>query len=167
MLNELISLAEGHELTVLGVIAIALSGVVQVSKVQLNPWSAVGRLLLIPVTKIRDMMIAPLLNEFVALNTRVIRLSEEIEALNQEQMNTKKRDREKTKSTLRRSILRFGDECRIRQKHSKEMFDNALTDISDYERLVNLTSDPNGVLTGAIEIINEAYSKCLRDNDFL
>lgn len=167
MLDTLRNLTEGREVSCIGALIVLLSGMVQFSKIKINPWSALGRLFLIPLTHVRDIMIAPLINEFVALNTRVIQLSEEIEALKQEQIKTKKRDREKTKSTLRRSVLRFGDECRIKQKHSKEMFDNALTDISDYERLVNLTADPNGVLTGAIEIINEAYSKCLRDNDFL
>lgn len=167
MLNELTNLAEGHELSLIGVAVILLSGLVQVSKIELNPWSAVGRLLLIPVTKVRDVMIAPLLNEFVALSTRFIKLSEDVELINQALKDVENQRHEELKTNIRRSILRFGDECRIGTEHSQEMFNEVLRDISRYEKYVDLTKDPNHVLTSTIGIINEAYEKCLRDNDFL
>ena len=71
------------------------------------------------------------------------------------------------KQGIRRSILRFADECRISRKHSQEMFLNALRDIDEYERLCTLTADPNNVVREAIEYIRETYHKRLIENDFL
>ena len=74
---------------------------------------------------------------------------------------------EQQKQNIRRSILTFADECRIAQKHSYEMFLNALRDIDEYERLCKLTTDPNNVVREAIEYIRETYHNRLIENDFL
>lgn len=74
---------------------------------------------------------------------------------------------EQQKQNIRRSILRFADECRISRKHSQEMFLNALRDIDEYERLCMLTTDPNNVVREAIEYIRETYHDRLINNDFL
>lgn len=167
MINELIKTSTEHGLSTIGIVVIACSGIVQFSKININPWSAIGKVCLIPLKKIRDIMLAPIIEEFSMINEKITSLTEEIETLKKEQTEIKEQDRKKTKAVLRRHILTFGDELRIGIRHSKEAFDNTLNDISEYARLVDLTHDPNHVLTNALDVIDSAYEKCLRDNDFL
>ena len=68
----------------------------------------------------------------------------------------------------RRRILRFSDECRLGTKHSKEMFDNVLDDITFYNRYVSEHPKFVNEKTKAAEaFINAVYKKCNDDNDFL
>lgn len=65
-------------------------------------------------------------------------------------------------------ILRFDDEIRHKQNHTKEHFDQILDDITEYGNYCS--SHPNyendkAVL--AIENIRETYKKCRDNNSFL
>jgi hypothetical protein len=71
------------------------------------------------------------------------------------------------KQNLRRSILRFADECRIGVRHSREMFVNTLSDIDEYYVLCRDTEDPNEVIKEAISYIKEIKHQCMVDNDYL
>jgi hypothetical protein len=71
------------------------------------------------------------------------------------------------KQNIRRSILRFSDECRIGTHHSREMFTNALADIDEYYELCKDTGDPNEVIKEAIEYIREVNHQCLIQNNYL
>lgn len=71
-------------------------------------------------------------------------------------------------NTRRYRILRFDDEIRHSQKHTKEHFDQIMEDITEYERYC--TSNPNyknnkAVL--AIENIKATYMTCAQTNNFL
>lgn len=70
--------------------------------------------------------------------------------------------------TCRVRILRFGDECRIHMKHSKEMFDQALEDIDTYEKYCDAHPEfLNNKTVLTIQLIKDAYQKCVENNDFL
>lgn len=65
-------------------------------------------------------------------------------------------------------ILRFSDEIRRNLRHSKETFDQALSDVDTYE--LYCASHPtflNSKTVAAKQKIIETYSKCLDENDFL
>ena len=68
----------------------------------------------------------------------------------------------------RSRILRFGDELRLKQKHSKDMFDSTLIDIDIYEKYCNKhTEFANNVTLATISIIKDTYQECLINNNFL
>lgn len=68
----------------------------------------------------------------------------------------------------RSRILRFGDEIRLKQKHSKDMFDSTLIDIDIYEKYCNKhTEFANNVTLATISIIKDTYQECLINNNFL
>lgn len=70
--------------------------------------------------------------------------------------------------TWRYRILRFDDEIRHDEKHTKEHFDQILEDITDYERYCKENPDfPNDKAKLAIENIREIYLKCSREKTFL
>lgn len=65
-------------------------------------------------------------------------------------------------------ILTFADEIRRGVRHSKETFDQSLSDIDVYERYCAEHPDfLNNRTVAAKAKILEAYSKCMDDNDFL
>lgn len=79
----------------------------------------------------------------------------------------KKAEEERAKAARRR-ILRFADEIRSKVRHSKEFFDDVLADISFYKNYCKETPKfENEKAVMAIELIEETYKKCLRENDFL
>ena len=68
----------------------------------------------------------------------------------------------------RSRILRFGDEIRLRQKHSKDMFDSILIDIDIYEKYcVKHVEFSNNITLSTIAIIKDTYQECLINNNFL
>ena len=71
--------------------------------------------------------------------------------------------------TARSKIIRFADECRRGEQHSQEAFNNIMEDdINFYE---DYCSDhpkfANNKATASIELINEVYKACLKDNTFI
>lgn len=65
-------------------------------------------------------------------------------------------------------ILTFADEIRRKERHSKETFDQVLSDIDTYERYCDLHPDfMNHKTVAAKAKILEVYSECLDKNDFL
>lgn len=65
-------------------------------------------------------------------------------------------------------ILRFGDECRIGIRHSKDYFDQIETDITTYEHYcANHPNFKNNMTVITAEYINKIFARCLETNDFL
>ena len=65
-------------------------------------------------------------------------------------------------------ILTFADEIRRKERHSKETFDQVLSDIDTYERYCDLHPDfMNHKTVAAKAKILEVYSECIDKNDFL
>lgn len=68
----------------------------------------------------------------------------------------------------RARILRFADECRRNELHSKEFFDSVLDDVDLYEWFSNGHPDfPNNKTVASTKIIKDLYDKCLRENKFI
>lgn len=68
-------------------------------------------------------------------------------------------------------ILRFADECRRGEKHSKEHFDTVLSEGGDVDIYEDYCSKhpkfPNSKTTTSVKIIKELYEDCLKDNKFI
>lgn len=65
-------------------------------------------------------------------------------------------------------ILRFSDEVMRQERHSKENFEQVLSDIDAYEHYCANHKDYKNSKTGvAIGIINKVYETCLEGNTFL
>lgn len=70
--------------------------------------------------------------------------------------------------TWRYRILRFNDEIRLGEKHSKEHFDQIIEDIDNYEDYCRTHPDfPNNKAVFAISHIKKVYQKCINEKTFL
>ena len=101
--------------------------------------------------------------------------SSESQAVEKKINNIEERDLEQDRKSeeervkaARRRILRCADEIRSKVRHSKEFFDDILADISFYKRYCKENPKfENEKAVMAIELIEETYKKCCRENDFL
>lgn len=100
---------------------------------------------------------------------------DKLDTLQKEVNELKKIDRQQNEERdkdnaleARRRILRFADECRRKDKHSEEYFNNVLEDINDYKKYCHEhESFENEKAVIAISIIEAAYKHCYENDDFL
>jgi hypothetical protein len=65
-------------------------------------------------------------------------------------------------------ILRFADECRREEKHSKEFFDSVLDDIDLYEHYCeNHPKFKNNKTVASTKIIKDLYKECVLGDKFI
>lgn len=89
------------------------------------------------------------------------RMEDSDDALRQQQLRI-------NADTRRVRILRGSDEIRMHIKHSEEWFDQTNEDITEYEKYCEEHPGyKNNKAVHAIQNINQAYQKALKDNDFL
>ena len=151
MLEEL---TMGELLGWCGAAVVALSGVVEFSKIKINPWTWLAR-------HVGRAINGEVLDKMDTLNERVDKLSGKVDQI-------EARQDERDAKTARTHILRFGDEVRIGVRHSKESFDEVLADITAYETYCNAHPEfPNNRTRAAEKFISETYDECLRENKFL
>lgn len=137
-----------------GAILVAMSGVIEVSKIKLNPWSWLAR-------HVGRAINSEVLDKMDAMNERVDKLSVKVD-------QSEARQDERDAKLARNHILRFGDEVRVGTRHSKESFDEVLADITAYESYCQAHPEfPNHRTRAAEKFITETYDRCLKEDSFL
>lgn len=126
---------------------IALSGLIEVSPIKINPWSAILRWF-------GNKMNGDVSKDVAILKEKVQKLSDR-----QEECEAK---------AARVRILRFGDELYQGKRHSKEHFDNILADITTYNDYCrdhpNFENDRTKITE---KLIKDTYQRCLTEHTFL
>lgn len=126
---------------------IILAGMIKIPPIQVNFWGWLGRI------------IGKTINGEVL--DRVDKLTGEIDYL-------KENEKLKDARHSRQRILRFNDEILFGQRHSKEHFDEILEDIDAYEKYCREHPEyENHRADLAITSIQEVYTDCLKEHDFL
>lgn len=130
-----------------GIIFIVLT-LVQVSKIEINPWSWIAKIV------------------GRAINGEVI---EKVDKLDHDLQVLKAESEEREAITCRTRILRFGDEImHTTTRHTKEHFDQILTDIKYYEDYCDThVKFRNNIAVATIKHIKSVYQNCLKNNSFL
>ena len=131
----------------IALIIAAISTVIQISPIKVNPWSWAAK-------KIGKALNGEMLD-------RIDQLEKQIDKVEAEAA-------ERSAKHSRAKILRFGNEVRSHQKHTKEYFDEILAEITEYDQYCNDHPDfKNKMTKNTSEIIQETYKKCMADDDFL
>lgn len=126
---------------------LALSTLVEISPIKINPWSAILRWF------------------GNKLNGDVIK---EVEILKEKVQDVSDKQEEYEVKSARVRILRFGDELYQGKKHSKEHFDNILADITTYNDYCRDHPDFQNERTKMTEKqIMLIYQRCLTEHTFL
>lgn len=143
----------------LSFIVIMVLSLVEISPIKINPWSVLIK------------WIAKLLG-IVDLKTEMVQVRDRMDELEKkiDNMKISEEEKEQLKEALaaRRRILRFNDELLLKIKHSKEMFNDILKDITDYDNYCRTHPDfVNQRAVFAEQNVGKAYKKCMEENDFL
>lgn len=134
---------------------------VQIAPIKVNPWSAVGRLIMKGVSAIGKALNADVARELAEVKSKLSELEKHNE------MQDKEREEDKALDARRR-ILQFADEIRRKVRHSEEHFTNVFEDINYYKTYCREhTEFENDKARISIKIIEDTYEKCSRENDFL
>ena len=155
-LTELLNQLNLGNLSILLFLALSL---VEISPIKINPWSMLIKWLA------RLLGISDLKTEIVQVRDRMDELEKKID-----KMKISEEEKEQLKEALaaRRRILRFNDELLQKVRHSKEMFDDILKDITDYDNYCREHPDfLNKKAVLSEQNVARAYQKCMEENDFL
>ena len=102
------------------------------------------------------------------LNQAINDLGGKLDTANKALEELKKENGENKASTCRYRILRFDDEIRHNEKHTKEHFDQILEDITEYERYCEThPAYENNKAVMAICNIKRIYQQCESEGTFL
>lgn len=137
-----------------GGIILVICTLVQITPIKLNPWSWIAR-------RIGRAMNGEVIEKVDVLDKRIIAVEKEVS-------NLSNLVAERDATTCRTRIIRFGDEIYHSQRHSKEHFEQILSDIQTYEEYCR--SHPtyrNNIATATIKRIRAVYDKCMEEKDFL
>ena len=155
-LTELLNQLNLGNLSILLFLALSL---IEISPIKINPWSVLIKW----IAKLLG--ISDLKTEIVQVRDRMDELEKKIDNM---QISNDEKNQLKEALAARRRILRFNDELLQKVRHSKEMFDDILSDISDYDRYVRMHPDfVNQKAVFAEQNVGKAYKKCMEENDFL
>lgn len=127
-------------------ILIVLMSIVQVSKININPWDWL-------LGVIGKKLNANILTEVEGIKKT---LDEHIKADEKEKLENQRRD-----------ILEFANSCMNKRKHTQEQFNFVLKKCDEYEKYIEENHIKNGEITSAIEEIHRLYTKCRQENSFL
>jgi len=127
-------------------IVIVLASLIQVSKININPWDWFFAL------------IGKKLNKEVFEKVEKIekKLDKHIADDNKEKLEGKRRD-----------ILDFANACMNGRKHTQEQFTFIVKLCDEYDAYIEKTHEKNGEISSAIEEIRRLYVKCRQNNTFL
>lgn len=100
-------------------------------------------------------------DRYIELLGAIGKLSEKID-------NLKAKEDEDKAIQHRVRILRFNDELKEGRKHSKESFDQVLSDTTYYRKYCDQNKDfENDMTLEAVNNIKRVYRKCMEERDFL
>ena len=153
-LQDLLSLtAIKNGLSVGGIVFVVVASLLQVSKININPW---------------DWVLGLIGNK---LNNN---LKKEIQALKKEMNDVASKldshiseSEAKELQDTRRDILEFANSCMNGRKHTKEQFDFVIAECDAYEKYIEDKDIKNGFITSAIREIRRLNDKCIQTNSFL
>jgi hypothetical protein len=143
----------------ISVIVFILLTLVEITPIQINPWSMLARW----ISKVQG--IDSIKTDIEKVSGRIDEVEGKIDDLKISQQD---KDELKDALAARHRILRFNDELLSNQKHSKEMFDDILKDITNYDKYCR--EHPNFKNRKAVlseENVVRVYQDCLRTHDFL
>ena len=96
------------------------------------------------------------------------KIMEMIESLDKKIDKIDKEAQEREAITARVRILKFMDELLEGRKHTKDSYDQVMTDITNYNKYCSTNPDfKNNQTEATIEYINKDYQKRLEKHDFL
>lgn len=144
---------------------IGVLSLIQVSKIEINPWTWLAR-------KFGNAINHDISEQIKGVEEKANKRMDDFEKAIEEIKSTQDHDREATEQyraiASRVRILTFNEELLQNTKHSKEMFDQVLFDITNYTHYCDKHPNfENEKAVMAINNVRRCYQQCLEQGDFL
>ena len=141
--------AANDNLTIIGIIIFILLSLIEISKIKINPWSWIS-----------GVIFKGIINELKANKSEIVALKKELSEFKKEQKFNEA-------TAARRRILRFNDEAIFGMKHTREHFDEVISDIDNYESFCKENPDyQNNKGKMAMKNIKDIYQRRIAENKF-
>lgn len=144
---------------ILLILLIIFLSLVEITPIKINPWTCLIRW----ISHIQGL--DKLSKEVASIRLHMDEIDKKIDNIKSE---SEEKSALKDALLSRHRVLRFNDELLQCVRHSKEMFDDILQDITDYDRYC--ATHPNFRNQKAVQAelnIKRKYQKCLEEHDFL
>lgn len=135
-------------------VIVLLFSLVEVSKIKLNPWSAIGRTIgkFLGVKEVKD---------------KVDAVEKKVDQLEEKVTEIEDTVEEGEAISARTRILRFSREIGDGIYHDKGMWDHIMADIEMYNSYVTSHKDfKNGITEPTTEVLKEQYKERIRKQDW-
>ena len=133
----------------ISLLAVAVSFIIQISPIKLNPWSWIAR-------KIGNAINHDMIENFKLLSHKVDKLQAGMD--------------EGSAKLAREKILEFGDDLIYQpdRRHSKDRFDDVVQHITEYDCYCQEHPEfKNHMTETTTKLILDTYEKCMREHSFL
>lgn len=134
-------------------IVFVLSSVIEVSKIQINPWSKLLECL------------GNVLFKNIEQDLKDVKLN--IQNLSIQTEETAKTIDDNEVWRLRYEILAFANSCKNHKQHTKDEFEHILEAHDKYNYIIRKRGIPNGVMDVEHAYVRDLYRQCLENNSFL
>ena len=128
------------------IILIILMSIIQVSKININPW---------------DWLLGGIGKK---LNKSI---TDKVEEIEKKLDNHIADDRKEKLESQRRDILDFANACMNGRRHTQEQFNFVIKKCDEYEKYIEDNHIKNGEISSAIEEIRRLNTKCRQKNSYL
>lgn len=140
---------------------VGLMSLLEVSKIEINPWTYLAR-------KFGNAINHDISEQIKEVNQRIDNVESSIDEVKRIQTDDESKADEYRAITSRVRILKFNEELLRDVKHSKEMFDQVLEDVTKYTHYCNEHPNfENDKAVLAINNVRKCYEKCLEQHDFI
>lgn len=147
-----------------GIAIVGIMGIMsllEVSKIEINPWTYLAR-------KFGNAINHDISEQIKEVNQRIDNVESSIDEVKRIQTDDESKADEYRAITSRVRILKFNEELLRDVKHSKEMFDQVLEDVTKYTHYcVEHPNFENDKAVLAINNVRKCYEKCLEQHDFI
>jgi methyl-accepting chemotaxis protein len=147
-----------------GIAIVGIMGIMsllEVSKIEINPWTYLAR-------KFGNAINHDISEQIKEVNQRIDNVESSIDEVKRIQTDDESKADEYRAITSRVRILKFNEELLRDVKHSKEMFDQVLEDVTKYTHYCNKHPNfENDKAVLAINNVRKCYEKCLEQHDFI
>jgi len=156
-LKEILDMCDDSVVYIALIIFLSL---VEVSKIPVNPWSFIWKIISRILKSIGKAMNEDIYKELMDIKESQKEMQKQINSVSDKADENAMKDK-------RSRILNFYNECFRGVQHSREEYDNIIETYVDYNTIIKEKNFVNGKIDNAYAYIMETYHECEKNHTFI
>lgn len=151
-----------------GWVLVILFSLIQIAPIKVNPWSWVLKVLKPALVAIGNACNRDTIDKVEKLCVEVAGVKKEVASVKQDVKDARDASDKEAAVSARVRILRFGDDMARGVHHSKDHYDQTLSDVDEYEHYCETHPDfKNSITVTTVASIKADYAEKIKTNGFL